>query len=177
MSFTNNAVDESTVLGYDPTEEVEEVSQFGELFEPGTYLVTIQKAISKRTYKDDANQVCVTLVVADGPRQGDYMFCNVAVSVDGADRNAADGSPQKKAYTRQCIGRQKVNSILKACDVVSSDLSTLINKQMLVTVTVTPAKGEYKARNDFKAFAAAPPAGTVAMPTQQAAKPSARWAK
>jgi hypothetical protein len=130
-------------LDFDPTEV--EVSVSYEPLPEGKYAVRIAKVEMKPTKAGTGKRLLVSCTILDGQHRGRSVMTGL---------NVANPNP-----TAQEIGRKQLRQLLQAVGLDGvRDMSALIDRECVASVTYKEAQNGYPAGNDIKAFA---PLGSV----------------
>lgn len=113
-----------------------------DLLPPGKYRVVISDSESKQTKAGDGSYLMLTLTVIEGEHEGRKLFDRL--NLDNPNPTAVE------------IAKRTLSAICRAVGVMTPQASSdLHDIPLIAAVKVTPAKGEYEAKNEIKGYESA----------------------
>ena len=123
----------------------------------GWYDMVVDKAEAGKTQKGD-EKLSLTFMVNSGEHQGRLVFANMVY-----------GHPKQQVQQIAQSQMAKISSCACIDPKVHADFE---GARLGVKVTIKPAVGDYKARNEAKAFGPVPEVSAPSSPDRAARKPS-----
>lgn len=127
--------------------EVSSIKKSSNVFPAGDYRCTVENMKLEMNTAETIKNLNVRLSIVDGDLAGKKIFARHPVGTTRTD----DGMK-----TAVGMGLDRVKELGTACGVGGSNLAPCIGQEVIVRLSVTPAKGNFDEQNDVKKYLPAP---------------------